>query len=71
MVKIKPRNHHLFSYTSYKKLCELKGMITKHELTASDMRRAYEFVTNTTILCPKPDKYFRVRKVKTRERYCV
>lgn len=42
-------------------------MITKHELTASDLRRAYEFVTNTTILCPKPDKSFRVRKVKRRE----
>lgn len=46
-------------------------MITKHEFTAaSDMRKAYEFVTNTKAFCPKPDKYFRVRRAKKSFRYC-
>lgn len=62
--KITPRNHQLFSYQSYKNICELKGMITKHEFTAGEMRKAYEFVTNEKALCPKPDKYFRVRRAK-------
>lgn len=69
-MKIKPTNHNLFSYTSYKNPCEIKGMVTKHELTASDMRKAYEFVGNLNAFCPKPDKYFHVRKVKTKIRNC-
>lgn len=68
--KITPRNHQLFSYQSYKNMCELKGMITKHEFTASDMRKAYEFVTNTKSFCPKPDKYFRVRRAKKNSKNC-
>lgn len=69
-INIKPRNHQLFSYTSYKQPCELKGMITKHELTAADMKIAYDFVSNTSIICSKPPNYFRVRKVKTFIRNC-
>lgn len=67
---IAPSNHHLFSYLSYKNPCELKGTLTKHELSASDMRRAYEFVTNTTVYCPKPQKYTKVRRVKNRIKNC-
>ncbi|KAG4073252.1 hypothetical protein HA402_008598 [Bradysia odoriphaga] len=68
--KITPRNHQLFSYQSYKNICELKGMITKHEFTSNDIRKAYEFVTNTKAFCPKPDKYFRVRRAKKNSRGC-
>lgn len=62
---IRPINHPLFSYTSYRDPCELRGMITRHQLTAVDMRRAYELLTDERANCTKPDRYFHVRKVKS------
>lgn len=67
---IRPANHQLFSYTSFRNPCELKGMITKHQLSASDMRRAYDFVRDVRANCTKPDRFFHVRKVKTSVRSC-
>ena len=67
---IEPRNHHLFSYLSYKNLCEMKGMITKHQFSSSEMRKAYKFVTSGNSFCSQPEKYSRVRRIKTKIRYC-
>lgn len=72
---IRPANHHLFSYTSYMRAnpCELKGMITKHRLSALEMRRAYAFVQDlngASANCSKPDRYLHVRKVKPDIRSC-
>lgn len=68
--RVPTRHHHLFSYLSYRNPCELKGMLTKHNLSASDMRRAYEFVTNATVNCPQPNKYTKVRLAKSKAKNC-
>lgn len=66
--KIIPTNHQLFSYLTYRSFCEFRGMITKHEITSSDMKKAFEFITNTHEKCPLLDTNRRYRKI--RPRYC-
>ncbi|XP_050072169.1 uncharacterized protein LOC126560052 [Anopheles maculipalpis] len=57
-VKIRRRHHPLFFYSSTKDLCALRGMISHHHLQPSDLRTAYDFITNGTIVCRGPEKQF-------------
>uniref|UniRef100_A0A1B0CF48 Hexosyltransferase n=3 Tax=Lutzomyia longipalpis TaxID=7200 RepID=A0A1B0CF48_LUTLO len=67
---LKPRHSPLFTYTVVKNLCAIRGMITQHPLSPDDIRRAYDFVTNTTIQCPAPDVHFNSKKVLGRSKLC-
>lgn len=62
--RIKPTNCHLFSYLSFRDLCEVRGIITMHEINTSEMKKAYDFVLNTNITCPPPRKYNKIRPFK-------
>lgn len=63
-----PRRHHpLFSFTYTKDLCALRGMISQHHISASDMKSAYDFITNTSIVCSIPKKNFTI-KLKLQQR---
>lgn len=53
---IKRQNHHLFNYMSYRNLCEFKGMITIHNISPGDMKKAYDFVIDTKNRCPGVNK---------------
>uniref|UniRef100_A0A1B0DAS4 Hexosyltransferase n=1 Tax=Phlebotomus papatasi TaxID=29031 RepID=A0A1B0DAS4_PHLPP len=39
-------------------------------LSPDDIKRAYDFVTNTTIRCPGPDVHFNSKKVLGRSKFC-
>lgn len=62
--EIKPTNNHLFSYLAYKDLCEVRGMITMHEIKLNEMKKAYDSVMDTNFTCPPPRKYNRIRPFK-------
>uniref|UniRef100_A0A1L8E185 Hexosyltransferase n=3 Tax=Nyssomyia neivai TaxID=330878 RepID=A0A1L8E185_9DIPT len=67
---LKPRHSPLFTYTVVKNLCAIRGMITQHPLSPDDIKRAYDFVTNTTLRCPGPDAQFNSKKVLGRSKMC-
>lgn len=53
----KPHHNPLFSFLRYaKRPCALRGMITQHPLTASDIRRAYDRLSNSSIVCEQPEE---------------
>lgn len=53
----KPHHNPLFSFLRYaKRKCALRGMITQHPLTASDIRKAYDRLTNDSIVCAQPEE---------------
>lgn len=61
---IRPANHHLFSLAPFENVCELKGMITQHRISAAEMRRAYALVQDVhgaAANCSKPRRYYHVR----------
>lgn len=62
-VNVTPRNHQLFDFRVWDNLCELRGMLTKHQFTAKQLRDAYAFVNNSTAYCPPPEVYM-VRDVQ-------
>lgn len=45
-------------------------MITKHEITSSDMKKAFEFITNTQEHCPLLEKNSKYRKLRPKLKYC-
>lgn len=49
------RQHHpLFSFTKFKDLCALKGMISQHYLKNSEIQNAYNFLINSPKNCEFP-----------------
>lgn len=67
---IKPQNHHLFNYLPYKDLCEVRGMITLHEIKSNEMRKAYDFIMKSNVTCPAPNRRAIVRPVKKTKSCC-
>ncbi|GAB0093876.1 beta-1,3-galactosyltransferase 1 [Sergentomyia squamirostris] len=67
---LKPRHSPLFTYTAAKNLCAMRGMITQHLNSSDDIKRAYDFVTNTTINCPPPDTHFNNKNLFVRTKSC-
>lgn len=67
---IKPQNYHLFNYLPYKDLCEVRGMITLHEIKSNDMKRAYDSIMKSNVTCSAPGKKATVRPVKKTKSYC-
>lgn len=56
-VELKRTHHPLFFYSKQdkdRKYCSLRGMISQHQLSTSDMRAAFEAVTNGSLQCPGP-----------------
>lgn len=54
--KIKPIHFQLFNFASSSDMCEFRGSVTIHEIKSSDMRKAYDAVTNPNITCKPPSK---------------
>uniref|UniRef100_A0A182Y6R4 Galectin domain-containing protein n=1 Tax=Anopheles stephensi TaxID=30069 RepID=A0A182Y6R4_ANOST len=67
-VKVRRRHHPLFFYSYTKDLCALRGMISQHHLQPSEIRTAYDYITNGTIVCSGPDKRFTVGQLKLQQR---
>lgn len=67
-VKIRRRHHPLFFYSYTKDLCALRGMISQHHLQPSEIRTAYDYITNRTIVCSGPEKRFTVGQLKLQQR---
>uniref|UniRef100_A0A182XAH5 Hexosyltransferase n=1 Tax=Anopheles quadriannulatus TaxID=34691 RepID=A0A182XAH5_ANOQN len=67
-VKVRRRHHPLFFYSYTKDLCALRGMISQHQLQASELRTAYDYVTNGSIVCSGPEKRFTVGQLKLQQR---
>uniref|UniRef100_A0A9I3FHC2 Uncharacterized protein n=1 Tax=Anopheles epiroticus TaxID=199890 RepID=A0A9I3FHC2_9DIPT len=67
-VKIRRRHHPLFFYSYTKDLCALRGMISQHQLQASEIRTAYDYITNGSIVCNGPEKRFTVGQLKLQQR---
>lgn len=55
--RIRPKQCHLFKYTAYSNLCEVRGMITLHHIDSDGLKSAYDFVNNLTHKCPRPGKH--------------
>ncbi|XP_039451236.1 beta-1,3-galactosyltransferase 2-like [Culex pipiens pallens] len=67
-VKLHRYHHPLFFYSSTKDPCALRGMISQHQLGPSELRTAYDFVTNTTAVCGGPERNFSMAKMKLQQR---
>uniref|UniRef100_A0A182RQM3 Uncharacterized protein n=1 Tax=Anopheles funestus TaxID=62324 RepID=A0A182RQM3_ANOFN len=67
-VKIRRRHHPLFFYSYTKDLCALRGMISQHQLQPGEIRTAYDYITNSSILCNGPEKRFTVGQLKLQQR---
>ncbi|XP_053679819.1 uncharacterized protein LOC128730765 [Anopheles nili] len=66
--KIRRRHHPLFFYSYTKDLCALRGMISQHQLQPSEIRTAFDYVTNSSVLCNGPEKNFTDGKLKLQQR---
>ena len=67
-IKLKRHHHPLFFYSSSKDKCALRGMLTQHQMTPTDIQLAYNFITNLTISCGAPDRNFVSTKLKLTQR---
>lgn len=67
-VKLHRYHHPLFFYSSTKDPCALRGMISQHQLGPSELRAAYDFVTNSTTVCSGPERNFSMAKMKLQQR---
>ncbi|KAH8321484.1 hypothetical protein KR074_006362 [Drosophila pseudoananassae] len=60
------RHHHpLFSFSHSKHLCAFKGTIAQHQVKDDSMAEAWNFVSDYSIKCPPPERFFsqiRLRK---------
>ncbi|XP_039484066.1 beta-1,3-galactosyltransferase 1 [Drosophila santomea] len=63
--KIRRHHHPLFSFAHSKQMCAFKGSITQHQLKDDSMVVAWNHVSNYSIKCPSPGRFFsqvRLRK---------
>lgn len=67
-VKLHRYHHPLFFYSSTKDPCALRGMISQHQLGPTELRTAYDFVTNTSNVCGGPERNFSMAKMKLQQR---
>lgn len=66
-ISTRPHHNPLFSFLPHtKKQCALRGMITQHPLTASDIREAYERLTDESIVCDQPERDDIMRMMSSR-----
>ncbi|EDW01527.1 beta-1,3-galactosyltransferase 1 [Drosophila grimshawi] len=66
---IKLQHSALFSFSRSRHLCAFKGSIIQHQVKEENMSEAWRYVSNYSIQCPPPGKYFhhmRLRKIN----YC-
>lgn len=69
---IKPKNFHLFHDKPYENVCEVVGMITRHEIVASEMKSAYDAIMSSNFSCPGPTQYTKLDTIKKpNEIFCV
>ncbi|XP_055378511.1 beta-1,3-galactosyltransferase 1-like isoform X2 [Condylostylus longicornis] len=68
--KVKRRHNPLFIFHHSHVSCSYKGIITRHYLNTDELREYYNFVANTTIKCPKLEKYFRLNRLQVRLKNC-
>lgn len=63
-VNIKPRNNHLFVHTEDHTInyCEIRGLITKHEVYTDQFRDIYETVRNVTYACTPPRYNYKYKR---------
>ncbi|XP_058057345.1 uncharacterized protein LOC131208569 [Anopheles bellator] len=66
--KVRRRHHPLFFYSYTKDLCALRGMISQHQLQPSEIRTAFEFIRNGSIVCRAPEKHLTVGQLKLQQR---
>ena len=66
-------HHPLFFFLSNKDHCSLRGMISQHKLTPMAIESAYNFITDSTIECPVPEKDFitKNKKIKKKINKCL
>ncbi|KAH8308718.1 beta-1,3-galactosyltransferase 1 [Drosophila kikkawai] len=55
---VKRRHHPLFSFAHSKKLCAFKGSILQHQVKDDSMVEAWNHVSDYSIKCPPPERYF-------------
>ncbi|XP_030388530.1 beta-1,3-galactosyltransferase 1 [Scaptodrosophila lebanonensis] len=62
--RVKRQHHPLFSYTYPRHLCAFKGAITQHEVKDDSMMEAWQFVSNYSIKCDPPGRYFKQMRLR-------
>lgn len=60
---IHPQNHPLFNFSRYKYLCEIRGTITTHQMTSTEMKRAYDFAMDMDEICHAPQAKRKLRPI--------
>lgn len=65
---VKRTHHPLFFYSSIKEkdkqFCSLRGMVSQHHLTPTDMKQAFDLATNTSVKCRAPHTKLLMPKLK-------
>lgn len=51
---IQPQNYYLFKPEFYYDLCEVRGLITLHQIKLKDMKKAYDFIVKSNVTCSAP-----------------
>ncbi|KAH8402354.1 hypothetical protein KR009_011519 [Drosophila setifemur] len=61
------RHHHpLFSFAHSKHLCAFKGSITQHQMKDDSMAEAWNYVSDYSIKCPPPGRFFSQMRLRKR-----
>lgn len=61
---IKPTNFHLFYDLPHENMCQIIGMITRHEIIPSKIKATYDAIMNSNFNCPPPTKYAKIVSIK-------
>lgn len=64
---IKPIGFHLFDDTPHVNICEVVGMITRHEIKSSRIRTAYADIMHSRYSCPAPTENARIHSIREPE----
>lgn len=54
---ITPTNYHLFYDLAHEDICEVIGMITRHEVKINLMKTTYDAIRSSNFNCSAPKKY--------------
>lgn len=67
---IKPTSFHLFYDYPHDSICEVIGMITRHEVESSKIKTAYADIMSSNFSCPAPMQNAKIHPIRQPEE-CV
>lgn len=64
---IEPTSFHLFYDTPHDNVCEVIGMITRHEVKSIRIKTAYADIVNSNYSCPAPTQIAKIYPIREPE----